>query len=38
MEFFAPANRTCGMIALGAGGLMIGVGYIVMQRISKIEV
>ncbi len=38
MEFFKPGNALCGSIALGAGGLLIGVGYFVMTRIGNIEV
>jgi tight adherence protein B len=38
MEFFNPENLLCGSIALGAGGLLIGVGYFVMTRIGNIEV
>ena len=38
MTFFVPANRLCGMIALGTAGLMIGIGYLVMTKIANIEV
>jgi tight adherence protein B len=38
MTFFVPANRLCGMIALGTAGLMIGIGYLVMSKIANIEV
>lgn len=38
MEFFNPATRIPGIIALSVGGLMIAAGYFVMTRIAKIEV
>ncbi len=38
MEFFNPATRIPGIIALSVGGLMIMAGYFVMTRIAKIEV
>jgi len=38
MTFFVPANRLCGMIALGTAGLMIGIGYLVMTKVANIEV
>jgi tight adherence protein B len=36
MEFFN--NITCGAISIGAGLVMIGIGYFVMTRIADIEV
>ena len=38
MEFFNPANGSCGYIALGAAGLLIVIGYFIMTRIANIEV
>ncbi len=38
MEFFTQENLICGSIALGAAGLLIGVGYFVMTKIANIEV
>lgn len=38
MEFFNPATRLPGIIALSIGGLMILAGYFVMTRIANIEV
>ncbi len=37
-QFLLPENRLCGSIVLGVTALMIGVGYFIMQKISKIEV
>ena len=38
MEFFNPETRVVGLIALGAGILMITTGYFVMTRIATIDV
>lgn len=38
MEFFNPETRLVGLIALGAGVLMIISGYVVMNKIATIEV
>ena len=38
MEFFTPDNVIFGSCALGAAGILIGVGYFVMTRIANIEV
>lgn len=38
MRFFNPATRMFGIPALIAGGIMIGIGYFVMQKIADIEV
>jgi tight adherence protein B len=38
MEFFNKENIPCGYIALGIGGLLIGIGYFVMNKIAAIEV
>jgi tight adherence protein B len=38
MEFFNKENAPCGYIALGIGGLLIGIGYFVMNKIAAIEV
>jgi tight adherence protein B len=38
MEFFKSENVPCGYIALGAGGLMILMGYLVMNKLGEIEV
>lgn len=37
-QFLLPENRVCGLTMLGTALTMIGVGYYIMQRISKIEV
>ena len=37
-QFLAPQNRVCGLGMLGTALAMIGIGYFIMQRISKIEV
>ena len=37
-EFFTPDNLICGMTALGVGGTMIGIGYLIMNNIANIEV
>ncbi len=37
-QFLAPENRVCGLSMLGTALVMIGLGYYIMQRISKIEV
>lgn len=38
MEFFKPESMPCGYIALGLGGLLIVIGYFVMNKIGDIEV
>ncbi len=38
MEFFRPESVPCGYIALGVGGLMIGMGYVAMNKIGDVEV
>jgi tight adherence protein B len=38
MEFFNKGTVLCGGIALGAAGVLITVGYIVMTRIADVEV
>jgi tight adherence protein B len=38
MEFFKSENVPCGYIALGAGGLLILIGYLVMNKLGEIEV
>jgi tight adherence protein B len=38
LEMFTPQNIMCGSIALGAAGVLIIVGYVVMNKISQIEV
>lgn len=38
MEFFNPATRVPGIIALSIGGIMIMSGYFVMTRIAKIDI
>ncbi len=38
MEFFRPESVPCGYIALGLGGLMIGLGYVAMNKIGQVEV
>jgi len=38
MEFFSEGNILCGGIALGAAGLLITFGYIIMTRIANVEV
>ena len=38
MEFFKPESVPCGYIALGVGAFMIAMGYMVMTKISQIEV
>ncbi|BCY18482.1 MAG: secretion system protein [Chloroflexi bacterium] len=38
MEFFKAENVPCGYIALGLGGLLIIVGYLVMNKLGEIEV
>ncbi len=41
MEFFKTANNTplpCGYISLGVGGLLIIIGYFVMNKMGQIEV
>lgn len=38
MEFFRPESVPCGYIALGVGGLMIGLGYVAMNKIGQVEV
>jgi tight adherence protein B len=38
LEMFTPQNIICGSIAVGAAGLLIVVGYLVMNKLAKIEV
>jgi tight adherence protein B len=38
MELFTPQNVVCGSIAVGTAVLLIIVGYVVMNKIAKIEV
>jgi len=38
MEFFKPENVPCGYITLGLGGLLIVIGYFVMNKLGEIEV
>jgi tight adherence protein B len=38
MEFFNPETRLPGIIALSIAGLMIGMGYVVMNKIATIDV
>jgi len=38
MEFFKPENVPCGYIALAIAGLLIFLGYIVMNKLGDIEV
>ncbi len=38
MEFFKPENVPCGYISLGLGGLLIVIGYFVMNKLGEIEV
>ena len=38
MEFFNPATIYCGLGALGAAGVLITIGYVVMVRIGNVEV
>ena len=37
-QFLQPENRVCGLGMLGTALVMIGVGYFIMDRISRIEV
>lgn len=38
LTMFLPENVLCGSIALGAAGLLIITGYLIMNKIAKIEV
>ncbi len=38
MEFFKAENVPCGYISLGLGGLLIVIGYFVMNKLGEIEV
>ena len=38
MEFFKPENVPCGYIALAVAGLLIFLGYLVMNKLGDIEV
>jgi len=38
MEFFKPESGICGFIALGLAALLIGGGYISMNKLAQIEV
>ena len=38
MEFFKKENVPCGYISLGVGGLLIVIGYFVMNKLGEIEV
>jgi len=38
MEFFNPDTRTCGIPLLILGGLMIGSGFYIVQRMVKIDI
>ncbi len=38
MQFFLPENRLCGIPMLLTGAIMVGSGYITMNRIANIEV
>jgi tight adherence protein B len=38
MEFFKPESGVCGFIALGLAALLIGGGYLAMNKLSQIEV
>ena len=38
MEFFKAENVPCGYISLGLGGLLILIGYFVMNKLGEIEV
>jgi tight adherence protein B len=38
MEFFKSENVPCGYISLGLGGLLILIGYFVMNKLGEIEV
>jgi tight adherence protein B len=38
MTFFKPESGICGYIALGVSAIMIGSGYLVMNKIGDIEV
>ncbi len=37
-QFLAPENRTCGLMILGTTVVMIAIGFVIMQKIAKIEV
>jgi tight adherence protein B len=38
LEFLSPENSPCGYIALGAAGLMILSGYLIMKKLAQVEV
>jgi tight adherence protein B len=38
MEFFSAQNVPCGYIALGVAGLLIGMGYMAMNKLADVEV
>lgn len=38
MEFFKPESGVCGFIALGLAALLIGAGYLTMNKLAQIEV
>ena len=38
MEFFKPENGICGFLALGLASLLIGGGYLAMNKLAQIEV
>jgi len=38
MEMFTPQNILCGGFAIGLAATLIVVGYIVMNKLAKIEV
>jgi tight adherence protein B len=37
-QFFQPANLVCGLSAIGAGVVMIAIGYFIMMKIADIQV
>jgi hypothetical protein len=38
MTFFRPSSGICGYVALSVAGIMILIGYFVMNKIGDIEV
>ena len=38
MDLFTPENILCGSIAIGSAAMLIVVGYVIMNKIAKIEV
>jgi tight adherence protein B len=38
MEFFKPESGVCGFIALGLAAILIGAGYLTMNKLAQIEV